>query len=81
MRAWAKHNRCERAPVERRISSHVRRRTWRQCEADTELYVVEGGGHSWPGKPVPQFEAAFGPGTTEVDATSLIFDFFFAHRL
>jgi poly(3-hydroxybutyrate) depolymerase len=38
--------------------------------------MVQGGGHSWPGKPVPQFEAQFGPGTTEIDATTLMMAFF-----
>jgi polyhydroxybutyrate depolymerase len=78
MRTWAAHNGCDGEPVEERAALHVVHRTWRHCEADTELYVVEGGGHAWPGKPVPQFEATFGPGTTEIDATTLIFEFFFA---
>ena len=80
MQAWAAHNGCDREPAEDRVTPHLRHRVWRHCEADTELYVIDGGGHAWPGKPVPQFEASFGPGTTEIDATSLIFDFFFAHR-
>ena len=41
------------------------------------LYVVDNGGHAWPGKPQPAFEASFGHGTTEIDATSLLFAFFF----
>jgi poly(3-hydroxybutyrate) depolymerase len=47
------------------------------CRATTVLYIVEGGGHSWPGQPVPQFEKTFGPGTTEINATDLMFELFF----
>jgi poly(3-hydroxybutyrate) depolymerase len=62
--------------VEERISPEVVRRAWSGCAADTVLYVVEGGGHAWPGKPVPQFEAQFGHATTDIDATTLLFEFF-----
>jgi polyhydroxybutyrate depolymerase len=79
MQAWAEHNGCDPDPVERRVAADVRRRSWRGCEADTVLYVVEGGGHAWPGRPEPAFEASFGRGTTSIDATSLIFEFFFGH--
>jgi polyhydroxybutyrate depolymerase len=76
---WARHNHCDPTPVEERVSPEVRRRTWRHCKADTILYVVDGGGHAWPGKPVPSFEPTFGHGTTEIDASALIFQFFFDH--
>jgi polyhydroxybutyrate depolymerase len=77
MARWAAHNGCQPHAVERRIAPHVRLRTWQHCRAATALYIVEGGGHSWPGKPVPQFEATFGRGTTEIDATALMFRAFF----
>jgi polyhydroxybutyrate depolymerase len=73
---WARHNGCDTTFAEEQVSPSVRRRTWPGCEAETVLYVVDGGGHAWPGKPVPQFEDAFGPGTTEIDGSSLIFEFF-----
>jgi polyhydroxybutyrate depolymerase len=78
MRSWAEHNGCRRRSVEKRISPEVRRRTWRGCDAPTILYIVDGGGHSLPGRPVPGFEDQFGPTTTDIDATALMFDFFFA---
>jgi polyhydroxybutyrate depolymerase len=80
MAAWAVHNGCTEDFVEERISPEVLRRRWPDCEAETILYVVEGGGHTWPGKPVPAFEATFGHGTTDIDASSLMFDFFLAQR-
>jgi polyhydroxybutyrate depolymerase len=79
MRNWAAHNGCDRRPVEERVAPEVRRRTWKHCKAKTVLYIVDGGGHAWPGKPVPQFEASFGHATTQIDASTLSFDFFFSH--
>lgn len=79
MKAWAKHNKCDPEPVEGRISPEVRRRTWQHCEADTILYIVDNGGHAWPGKPQPSFEKSFGHGTKDIDASKLLFDFFFTH--
>jgi polyhydroxybutyrate depolymerase len=80
MKLWAEHNGCDPKPVETKVAAHVVRREWQHCEAPTVLYVVEGGGHAWPGKPFPQFESQFGTGTTEIDATNLMFRFFFDHR-
>jgi len=77
MRRWAEHNGCAPDYVEEQVSPEVRRRTWSDCDAATVLYIVDGGGHAWPGKPVPQFEPMFGHATTEIDASSLIFSFFF----
>jgi len=77
MRRWAEHNGCASGYDERIISSSVRKRTWSGCEAPTVLYIVVGGGHQWPGRPQAAFAATFGPGTTEIDATALMFDLFF----
>jgi polyhydroxybutyrate depolymerase len=76
MRLWAAHNRCDARPVEQRISPGVRKRSWRGCAATTTLYIVDGGGHTWPGRPVPGFNA-FGPTTEDIEATALMFEFFF----
>jgi len=80
MRRWAAHNGCDPDGVDEQVAPHVHKRTWSGCEAATELYVVEGAGHTWPGKPQPAFEAQFGPGTTEIDASALAFAFFFDQR-
>jgi polyhydroxybutyrate depolymerase len=77
MRRWAEHNRCDPGYIEERVSPEVRKRTWPNCDAATVLYVVDDGGHAWPGKPQPAFEASFGHGTAEIDATALLFAFFF----
>jgi polyhydroxybutyrate depolymerase len=77
MRRWAKHNGCDPNPRERRLTDEVRLRTWTGCAAPTLLYIIDGGGHAWPGKPQPAFEAQFGHGTTDIDASDLMFRFFF----
>lgn len=80
MANWARHNGCDRDYVETRVSPEVRKRAWSNCRAATEIYLVDNGGHAWPGKPQPSFEASFGHGTTEIDATDLIWAFFFDHQ-
>ena len=77
MKRWAAHNKCDPAFVEERVSPEVRKHTWKDCAAATEIYIVDNGGHAWPGKPQPAFEKSFGHGTTEIDATNLMFKFFF----
>lgn len=73
---WAAHNGCEPGRQEERISDEVVLATWEGCEAETVLYVVEGGGHTWPGRPTPGFEEQFGPTTMDIEATPLMFEFF-----
>lgn len=75
MRRWAQHNSCDAEPEEERLSPEVRWRHWTGCSAPTELYIVDNGGHAWPGKPQPAFEASFGHGTTDIDASALLFEF------
>lgn len=76
MQLWAAHNGCAPRPIETQVRPHVLQRTWKGCRASTTLYIVEGGGHGWPGQPIPAEEKAFGPDTTEIDATNLILTFF-----
>jgi polyhydroxybutyrate depolymerase len=78
MRRWAEHNGCNKKAKETRVSDEVLKRTWSGCKASTTLYVIEGGGHAWPGTLVPGFEDAFGKGTTDINATKLAFDLFFS---
>jgi polyhydroxybutyrate depolymerase len=73
---WADHNGCRPEPVEEQVTDEVLRYEWEGCTAPTTLYVVQGAGHSWPGRPMPEFEEQFGPGTTDIDATALMFELF-----
>ncbi len=77
---WAGRNGCDGALVSSRVADDVELLS--SCEAGaTELYVVEGGGHSWPGS---EFDAGIadivGPTTNSIDATELIWEFFREHR-
>jgi polyhydroxybutyrate depolymerase len=66
-------NGCDGADDER-IGADVTRRTWRNCDAETVFYRVDGGGHGWPGPGQPA--SGFGRTTETIDATQLIVDFF-----
>ena len=45
--------------------------------ADVEFYIIEGGGHSWPGSEFSKsIESIVGPTTFDIDATDLIWTFF-----
>jgi polyhydroxybutyrate depolymerase len=46
--------------------------------AEVILFIVEGGGHTWPGEPAPQI---IGPSTRDISANELIWEFFQRHRL
>lgn len=68
---WARRNGCDPAPEEDRIGDEVRRLRWTDCVARTELYVVEGGGHTWPGA---RQVTGLGHVTDQLDITALLGD-------
>lgn len=78
---WAQANRAQRDPAEAEVSEHVRTIAHEPGPggADTVLYVVEGGGHTWPGSRAT-FPAELGPVTAELDATETMCRFFLDHR-
>jgi polyhydroxybutyrate depolymerase len=47
--------------------------------ADVILYKIQGGGHTWPGR--PGGEKIFGPSTQQISANDLIWEFFKKHKL
>jgi polyhydroxybutyrate depolymerase len=51
VRQWAGHNGCDPTPKSERVAVDVLLESYDGCRdgADVALYVVEGGGHSWPG--------------------------------
>ncbi len=74
-RLWAEHNRCNEEPSLAEVSEHVRTIAYSECDAEVAvvLFVVEGGGHTWPGAiDVPRLGAV----TREIHATDLIWEFF-----
>ena len=77
---WAQRNGCDGATAETRITANVSRLTYSDCSdhADVILYTISLGGHSWPGgKPLP--ELYVGRTNNEINASSLMWDFFVQH--
>ncbi len=69
---------CEPAAEEDRIADDVTLRSYGCDGTEVGLYVVEGGGHTWPGAvPLP----LLGRTTDSVDASALIWAFFERHPL
>lgn len=77
---WAVHNGCPDSPTEEQATEHVRLVRYEGCDqgAAVELYVVEGGGHTWPGALI---DIPFGATTHEISATDLMWSFFEAHPI
>ncbi len=73
MRSWAVHNDCDTESLAQRINSDVVRYYWRNCEAETEWYLMEGGGHVWPGGTSTSRDREE---SQEISASELIWDFF-----
>ncbi len=63
--------------------THVRREIWSGGRDHTEVtaYIIEGGGHTWPDSPqyLPKF--IVGRASQNLDATSVIYNFFSRHSL
>jgi len=80
--AWAARNGCEATPTDDRVAPDVLRRSY-TCPQDAEVvsYVVEGGGHSWPGSEMSaSLASVIGRTTTSIDANELAWAFFQRHR-
>jgi len=77
--AWAGHDGCDPAPDTSTVTDGVTLETWTGCEDDVavELYVIDGGEHTWPGSTgMGEYTALLGPVSDQIDATDLIWDFF-----
>jgi polyhydroxybutyrate depolymerase len=77
---WGTHDGCTGGRVETPVSDEVRLVTYDTCTdgAIAQLYIVDGGGHTWPGSfDVP----GLGYTTQDIIATDLAWAFFQAHPL
>lgn len=74
--AWAKADGCATAPERRQATENVRVETFGGCRdgASVQLYVIEGGGHTWPGGAVDV--NVLGATTREISATDILWQFF-----
>jgi poly(3-hydroxybutyrate) depolymerase len=80
MSDWAAHNNCASGRQESQIDTEVRLVQYGGCDNGTnlELYIVDGGGHTWPGAiDVP----GLGYTTHQINATDLIWQFFQRYSL
>ena len=75
MTSWAAHAGCDGDGRTKEIADHVERTTWTGCDGDVEVqyYVIDGGGHTWPGGPDT---SQLGPTNQEIDASKVMWDFF-----
>ena len=73
---WAQRNRCS-AAQEANVAPGVRRLSYQNCAADVVLYTVDGGGHAWPGNPMPAW--VVGHTSREITATRLLWEFYQQH--
>jgi polyhydroxybutyrate depolymerase len=81
MASWAEHDGCAPEPVESPVKGAVTVRRWSGCEPGgvVELYVVGGGGHTWPGSALGG--DLLGGASKDIDASAVIWDFFKSQRL
>ncbi len=80
---WAERNGCDPETDTEAVSDSVDLITFRNCPSNgaVELYVIDGGGHSWPGSDFSAaIESVVGPTTTDIDATALMWEFFSGQR-
>lgn len=83
MADWASHNGCSDTQTTTAVSASVTEQPYDGCaNADVVLYVIDGGGHTWPGAADYAGEnGGVGFTTHEIDANELIWKFFAAHPL
>lgn len=79
--AWANRNGCRANQADDAIVDTVSRTKWTGCNAAVELYVIDGGSHTWPGSNgMAGYEGLLGPVSHAISANQVIWDFFTAHR-
>jgi polyhydroxybutyrate depolymerase len=88
MAFWSKHNRCDALPqvaqepdVDKTDGMRVRKETYANCEygAEVTLYVIEGGGHTWPGGDQYLGEWLVGKTNRDMDANEVVWNYFERH--
>lgn len=76
MESWAEFNGCESEPQEEAVGESVVFREYAGCDVPTGHYVVEGGGHTWPGAVAVE---RLGATTQEISAVEIAWAFFEAN--
>ena len=89
IQAWTNINGCSNTPMVTRLpdrfddGTSIARTAYGPGKNNAEviLYVVEGGGHTWPGRPASVSLPLLGKSTLEISANDLIWEFFQRHAL
>jgi polyhydroxybutyrate depolymerase len=87
IRAWVKANGCREEPATEELPDRAKdgtkvvRKTYGRGRdgAEVILVVIEGGGHTWPGRPLPV--KVLGKATRSVSANDLMWEFFEKHPM
>jgi polyhydroxybutyrate depolymerase len=81
---WATINGCANAPREEPVSASVTVVRYDECRdgSSAELFIVDGGGHTWPGSAFSKASESFvGKTTDEINADEVIWEFFASHPM
>jgi polyhydroxybutyrate depolymerase len=81
---WAELDGCGPEPARAEVAAGVERIEYGGCAAGStvQLYVIDGGGHTWPGSAFSAASASIlGPTTEAIDANELIWSFFQDHPM
>ncbi len=80
---WAVTNGCDPVPRATATTPAVEERTYVDCGPGgaVEFYVIDGGGHTWPGSLVMSIIPALGLTSFDIDATALAFEWFDDHPM
>jgi polyhydroxybutyrate depolymerase len=80
MAGWASHDGCAPQPQEQSLGSEVTLRQWTGCapQGDVRFYIINGGGHTWPGSIDVRL---LGKTTHQINASDTLWAFFQAHPL
>ena len=78
---WAQRDRCASTPKDSALTTNVTRREYTGCadSADVVLYMIQGGGHTWPGR--QPGTKVLGRASMNVSANDLIWEFFNRHPM
>ncbi len=82
VRQLAERNDCDLSANAMATQGEVDGLQYRNCDenADVDFYIINGGGHSWPGgDPLPRW--IVGETTNDINATRLMWEFFKKHPL
>ncbi len=77
---WAAEFGCSESPVVSDFGDDVTVEEYQGCAADIEFWIVEGGGHTWPGTPTAlALQDMLGFSTDDFNTTDLAWEWFVAH--